>query len=137
MEQLEVVVHKYALVERLQKNKERFVKSYDALVKAYEKKAEQYQKKYAKFVEKVKAKKVPMDEHGPMPPSKPTDWTKTYEFYIDMIENHIQGMITLTEGDYRKLWNDKWTWTHGHINMLSMYASADANVEEALRSYRE
>lgn len=137
MEEFTIVVDSIDLLDQLRKNKERFVKSYKALIKAYEKKAVKYQKQYAEYVKKVAENKVTEKDMEPQAPMKPTDRTKTYALYIEMVEAHLNRPLSISESMFRKLWKDKWSWIQSHIGALEYYADDSEEVATALNFYAE
>lgn len=125
MEELAIVVNRDALLQRLRKNRERFHASLEAVLKAYKKKSEDYQKKYGEYVQKVADRKVKDSyREQPNPPPEPQDRIKDYDFYIDMLTNHSNPTVEVTEELFRRLWNDKWEWTPSHYRTMMYYASA-------------
>jgi len=136
MEELTIVVNRTLLHAALMENRARFVKSYEALLKAYEKKVIEYQKKYHAYTRKVIAKQLKRQDEGqPMAPPKPEDRTKSYDFYLEMLEKHDNQTIELTESLFRQLWKDEWTWTRNHYDIMNFYASGSADVAEMLNYY--
>jgi len=134
-EELEITIDVTKLLEKLKANRMRFVKSYDALLQAYEKKVTQYQKEYAIYTKKIilKTKKLAADEGQPVPPQKPEDRTKDYDFYINMLENHQGQTVTLSESVYKRLWNDFWDWTRNLIYSANAYGMEDiASIYSAI-----
>lgn len=133
--ELEITIGVTKLLDQLKAHRERFVKSYDALLQAYEKKVTQYQKEYATYTKKVitKAKKLSTDTGQPLPPVKPEDRTKDYDFYIGMLGNHVGQTITLSESVFKRLWNDFWDWTRNFVCSANAYGMEEiASVYSAI-----
>lgn len=134
-EELEITIGVTKLQDKVKANRTRFIKSYDALLKAYEKKVAEYQEKYATYTKKIiaKSKKLSTEEGQPIPPTKPEDRTKDYDFYINMLENHQEQTITLSESVYKRLWNDFWDWTRNLVFSANAYGMEEiASVYSAI-----
>lgn len=133
--ELEITIGVTKLLDKVKANRDRFVKSYDALLQAYEKKVAQYQKEYATYTKKIitKAKKLSTDDGQPLPPVKPEDRAKDYDFYINMLENHQGQTIALSESVYKRLWNDFWDWTRNLVYSANAYGMEEiASVYSAI-----
>ena len=135
-EELIMVVSAKQLLIRLKEHRERFVKSYNALLKAYETSVVEYQAKYGAYAKKVVAKQLEKkDEREPISPPKPEDRTKDYDFYIEMITEHENVTMELSETLFKRLWKDQWNWTRSHYALLNMYAGGSANMAEMASAY--
>jgi len=134
--ELIMVIAKRTLLDKLKSNKERFVKSYEALLKAYEKKVHEYQTKYGDYTKKLVAKQLEKkDDQEPMAPRRPEDRTKDYDFYIEMIIQHENETIELSEALFKRLWKDQWDWTRSHFALMNLYASGSADIAEMASAY--
>ena len=134
--ELTIVITKSNLLDQLKKNRERFSKSYEALLKAYEKKVAEYQTKYGDYAKKVVAKKLEKKgNQEPMAPPEPQDRTKEYDFYIEMLKEHENETIELSETLFKRLWKDQWDWTRGHFALMNLYADSSTDIAEMASAY--
>ena len=134
--ELTIVIKTVDLRDKLKENKKRFVKSYEALLKAYEKRVSEYQRKYGDYAKKVVAKLLQKkDDQEPMSPPKPEDRTKDYDLYIDMLVQHENDTIELSESLFKRLWKDQWDWTRSHYALMNLYAGGSADIAEMASAY--
>jgi len=134
--ELTISIAKRTLLDQLKKNKDRFVKSYEALLKAYEKKVHEYQTKYGDYTKKLVAKQLEKkDSQEPMAPPRPEDRTKDYDFYIEMLMQHENDTIELSESLFKQLWKDQWDWTHSHFALMNFYAGGSAAIADMASAY--
>ena len=134
--ELAIVIKTVDLRDKLKENKKRFVKSYEALLIAYGKKVVEYQTKYGNYAKKVVTKQLgKKDGQEPMPPPKPEDRTKDYDLYIEMLTQHNNETIELSETLFKQLWKDRWDWTRSHFALMNLYAGGSADIAEMASAY--
>lgn len=107
------------MILQIEKNKQKFVKSYSMLQEAFAKASAKYQKQYAVYAATNKK-----DDEMPNPPPKPVDYSKQYDFYIDMLLKHDADIISLSETVYRKLWMNQFDWRWNYVQNLRYYVKA-------------
>lgn len=114
---MDVTMNTHFVIETLKENRKKHVEEYKEQLNGWKEKMEEHNEQMMDWVSNSGANKRPVE------PFKPEDYVETYDKYINMMENHIDLRITMSEYEYEQLIEDNFNWKGKFLSNSTLYSN--------------
>jgi hypothetical protein len=118
---MDITMDTHVVSQILQKNKQKHIEEYKLQLDGWKAKMEEYNDHMKGWATNGGVGLRPKE------PIKPHNYLETYDKYINMLGNHTDLRIVISEFQYEELINDNFNWKSGFVANTTLYSNGDWN----------